>query len=66
MFCPECLATVYLIVDGKRMSEDELLHLPKAPKAIERKLTHKRWCSSQDHLMQIHSDYTKSYWSKGQ
>ena len=71
MFCPDCFSDVRLVVDGKMMSEDELLHLPKAPKTIERRLTHKRWCPSNASLITLdsitfNSNYTKSYWSKGQ
>lgn len=66
MFCLDCFATVYLIVDGKEMTEDELLHLRVPPKSIERRLTHKRWCPNQDNLGNMKPDYSKAFWSKGQ
>jgi len=62
MFCPDCFAEVYLVVDGKEMTEDELLHLRVAPKSIERKLVHKKWCPSHDNLVRSQSDYGRSYW----
>jgi hypothetical protein len=66
MYCPDCFSTVYLIVDGKEMSEDELMNLRAAPKSIERKLTHKRWCPNHNHLVQLQQlDYSQSAWVRG-
>lgn len=45
MRCPECGVRVVLEVDGEVMSEETLLHLPRAPKTITRHMIHKVWCT---------------------
>lgn len=45
MECDECGARMYLLVDGKEMSEEELHYLPRAPKKIEHILNHQLWCT---------------------
>lgn len=53
MVCPDCGSSSYLIVDGKEMTQYELLHLAHAPKKIERRLPHAVWCTSDDNRMRI-------------
>lgn len=45
MVCPECGSSSYLVVDGREMTQYDLLHLSRAPKRIERHLPHARWCT---------------------
>lgn len=48
MVCPDCGSSSYLLVDGREMTQYELLHLAHAPDKIERKLPHAPWCTSDD------------------
>ena len=43
--CPECNATLDFYADGIRVSLEQLLRLPKAPKKIVRRMNHDLRCS---------------------
>lgn len=51
MICPDCGCSDYLVVDGVEMTEDQLLHLPRAPKKIKRRLPHNLRCPSEANRM---------------
>jgi hypothetical protein len=48
-----CGSSSYLLVDGKEMTEQQLLELRHAPKKIERRLPHDVRCTSIENRMQI-------------
>lgn len=50
IICPECGMSVRTFVDGREMTEDEIRRMKYAPKKIERRLTHMRWCTKQEAL----------------
>lgn len=54
IICPECGMGEQIIVDGRIVTEDELLYMRYPPRKIERRLTHLRWCTKQDILMRGH------------
>lgn len=51
IICPECGASVQTFVDGREITEDELLHMRYQPRKIERRLTHARWCTKYEVLL---------------
>lgn len=51
--CPDCGSSSYLMVDGRRMSREMLLRLPRAPKEIKRVLPHQVWCPSQENRLSL-------------
>jgi hypothetical protein len=53
MRCPDCGMTSYLRVDGRMMTEDQINHLPRPPRKIERRLPHKVWCPSMDNRLRV-------------
>ena len=53
LVCPDCGSSSYLIVDGRRMEQGDLLALSHAPRSIKRRLPHAIWCPSMDHRMQL-------------
>lgn len=55
--CAECDGWLHIEADGKWVTEAELLHLPHAPRSIERRIVHKVWCPSEDHRMSLIGSY---------
>lgn len=55
MKCDRCGLTSYLIVDGKEMTEEQLLRLRRAPKKIERRLPHDIRCDSLENRLQVYA-----------
>lgn len=53
MVCPDCGSSSYLVVNGREMTYDDLLHLRYAPKKIELRLPHALWCPSEQNRMQV-------------
>lgn len=45
MTCPECGGWLVIEADGVRVSQDGLLHSPRAPRKINRRMIHMRWCT---------------------
>lgn len=48
MTCPDCDGWLVIEADGRRVSHEELLHLPRAPRSIKRRMIHKVWCQSDE------------------
>lgn len=45
MECSECKAEVFLVVDGKILTEEQLGSLRYAPQNMKHHVNHARWCS---------------------
>lgn len=43
--CEECGRKWYLVVDGKHITEDQLLHMDRIPKSIKWYPDHELWCT---------------------
>lgn len=46
--CEECGRKWYLVVDGKHITEDQLLHMDRIPKSIKWYQDHELWCTKQE------------------
>jgi hypothetical protein len=46
--CEECGHEIYLVVDGKHMTEEQLMHYDRIPKSIIWHLDHELWCTKRE------------------
>lgn len=51
--CPTCGSKELLIVDGKYMTEEELLHLSSPPREIKHEMYHDLKCDSEDNRWRL-------------
>lgn len=43
--CDECGAEWYLVVDGRHITEEDMLHYNRIPKSVKRYIAHSLWCT---------------------